>query len=70
MKVKELIALLQEKDPEVMVVVRGYEDGVDDVIRLDELQLKLNVNEAWYYGSHEEDPDGDTKAVQLVGGDK
>ena len=31
MKVKELIEKLSQLDPELMVVVRGYEGGVDEV---------------------------------------
>jgi hypothetical protein len=53
MKVKELIKQLQLHNPEQMVVVGGYEGGYDEIEEVKEIKLKLNVNEAWYYGKHE-----------------
>ena len=53
MKVKELMAWLQAMDPELRVVVDGYEGGVRDA-RYAELEvIALNVNDEWYYGDHE-----------------
>ena len=53
------------------MVVRGYEGGVDDILRLEHAVLKLNVNEEWYYGRHEREIlNGDEAAVELVGGDE
>jgi hypothetical protein len=52
MKVKELINLLQQHNPEFRVVVDGYESGYDD-ISIREIELALNVNSEWYYGRHE-----------------
>lgn len=57
MNVKELIERLSELDPELRVVVRGYEGGYTDVnVDADEkFDLALNVNsEEWYYGEHED----------------
>ena len=68
MKVKQLIKQLQKLDPELRVVIRGYEGGVDDAIRLEEYMVKLDVNEAWYYGAHETSDDADTPVVEIVGG--
>jgi len=53
MKIKELIEKLQQFDPELMVVVDGYEGGYDDPIVGPVKKLKLNANEEWYYGNHE-----------------
>jgi len=58
MKVKELIETLSQLDPELMVVVAGYEGGVDemDKYELCDVELcdvELNVNTEWYYGKHE-----------------
>lgn len=53
MNVKELIAQLSELDPESMVVVRGYEGGVNEAVDAMEVVVALNVNTAWYYGKHE-----------------
>jgi hypothetical protein len=53
MKVKELIETLSQLDPELMVVIGGYEGGVDEVSRYELCNIELNVNDAWFYGKHE-----------------
>lgn len=53
MKVKELIAQLQEFDPEMETMRNGYEGGVENIEFLHTEPVALNVNEAWYYGKHE-----------------
>lgn len=53
MKVKQLIEELQKHDPETMVVVSGYEDGVDEVSIASKVSIKLNAFNEWYYGKHD-----------------
>jgi hypothetical protein len=53
MKVKDLIAQLQTYDPDLMVVVSGYEGGVEECQSVSEHTIALNCNEDWYYGPHE-----------------
>ena len=53
MKVKELIEQLSKMDPEAMVVVDGYEGGVDELKKITEEEVYLNVHHEYYYGSHE-----------------
>jgi hypothetical protein len=53
MKVKDLIAVLQTYDPELMVVRAGYEGGLEEISHHSEETIALNVNEDWYYGLHE-----------------
>jgi len=53
MKVKELIEKLQSFDPELMVIVSGYEGGVDEVKYAANVKIKLDVHTEWYYGKHE-----------------
>jgi len=53
MKVKELIETLSQMDPELMVVVAGYEGGVDEMDKYELCDVELNVNTEWYYGKHE-----------------
>lgn len=65
MKVKELIEKLQNCDPEKMVVQSGYEGGCCEVSSVSEIQLKLDVNTAPYYGPHEEDKDGECHAIYI-----
>jgi hypothetical protein len=53
MKVKELIETLSQLDPELMVVIIGYEGGVDEMDKYELCDVELNVNTEWYYGKHE-----------------
>lgn len=59
MKVKELIEKLSQLDPELMVVVAGYEGGVNEVDKSELCDIELNVNDEWYYGKHEMLAEGD-----------
>ena len=73
MKVKELIEQLKQLNPELMVVVRGYEGGVNEVISYEECNIALDANEEWYYGRHEiveDESDNTIKGVKLIGGSK
>lgn len=68
MTVGELIKRLQEYDPETMVVVNGYEGGVNACSSCKEESIKLGANSEWYYGNHEIVRNGefDCKAI-LIG---
>lgn len=59
MKVKELIQILAGLDPEAIVVVSGYEGGVNDCDQVEEYNIALNVNTQSYYGKHEVIWDGE-----------
>ena len=65
MKVSELIERLKQHDPEKMVVILGYDFGVDKPTDVKEVNLMLNVNTEWYYGAHEIDDQGDCDAILL-----
>ena len=56
MTVEQLIKILQQvQDQQAMVMVKGYEGGVDDIqdtIPVIE-NVALNVNNKWWDGSHE-----------------
>lgn len=54
MTVEELINALQQYDPKLRVVMRGYEGGMNDIDFLRPMQVALNVHDAWYYGKHED----------------
>ena len=53
MIVKELIEKLQELDPNLPVLVDGYEGGCNDATDLVEIEVIRDVNVEWYYGAHE-----------------
>jgi hypothetical protein len=56
MKVIDLVQRLQELDPEMVVVLSGYEGGYNTVSGVVEPRTFVEgVNAAWYYGPHELD---------------
>lgn len=76
MKVSELIKLLQNEDPEDMVVVRGYEGGVNEVHEVLRIQIVRYYHQkhASYLGLHARAEDVDDEltaglpwAVELEG---
>ena len=57
MTVRELIEVLSKiEDQEVRVMVKGYEQGIDDIedIIPEIVNVALNINTEWWNGSHEE----------------
>jgi hypothetical protein len=53
MTVKEFIQFLKKQDRSKRLVISGYEGGYDDVESMQDIDLVLNVNTAWYYGKHD-----------------
>lgn len=53
MKVKELIKALGKYDPELKVVVDGYEGGYNDPEELELVNMKIRPNAAWYDGKYD-----------------
>ena len=53
MTVQELIAELSKYPAQDIVVLRGYEGGVDEIGCVEQCTIALNVNEEHYLGSHE-----------------
>lgn len=70
MTVGEMIAQLQKFAPDARVVVAGYEGGFADVTKLASQPLRLNMNDSWFYGPHEEcdEKEADEIAVLIVRG--
>ena len=66
MKVKELIELLSQLDPELMVVRSGYEGGVNEVTDYGLCNIWLNANNEWYYGRHETLSDNQLEEVKDI----
>jgi hypothetical protein len=52
MKIKELIEQLKKYDPEMLVVVIGYESGADDINIIKEEILIEEDNNSWYEGKY------------------
>lgn len=56
MKVKQLIEQLQLLDPELDVLMPGYEGGFNDVTKIvsaEYIRCYSEYDDKWYYGSHE-----------------
>lgn len=52
MLIRELMEDLSQLDPDLRVVVAGYEGGFNDIQQIKTCTLRLNVHSDWYYGSH------------------
>jgi hypothetical protein len=49
---QELIQLLQALPPHTKIVGRGYEDGYNDILRLNEVKIKPKADAEWYDGEY------------------
>lgn len=68
MTAQELIQHLQTLPPDTKIVVRGYEDGYNDILKLKTVKIKLNPNANVWDGEYEDSNDiGATPAVDLFG---
>ncbi len=68
MTASELIRLLQEFPPDTKIVVRGYEEGYNDILKSRQVKIKYNPDAAWYYGVYSDSIEPDAiKAVELYG---
>ena len=65
MNVKELIAVLQKLPEDYMVLVDGYEDGLNELIDSSIIKVELNHYKEWYYGPHKINETSKTKAIYL-----
>ena len=55
----ELIQQLQTLSPETKIVVRGYEDGYNDILQLKAIKIKPKTDAHWYDGEYELSTDAD-----------
>ena len=68
MTAQELIQHLQTLAPDTKIVVRGYEDGYNDILKLNEVKIKLNPNAYRWDGEYEDSKDADAiVAIDLYG---
>ena len=68
MTAKELIIQLQKLSPEIKIVVRGYEEGYNDIQQLKPVKLKEELNAKWYYGEYSKDDSPHSiEAIELYG---
>ena len=68
MTAQELIQHLQTLPPTTKIVVRGYEDGYNDILMLKEVKIKLKADAHWYNGEFEDSTETDAiTAIDLFG---
>jgi hypothetical protein len=68
MKVKELIQKLSEQDPEMKVVVQGYEGGFDEVESFHQVPMIKNKHkqDKWWDGEYSEVVLDDAEDIALL----
>jgi len=57
MTAQELIKHLQILPPTTKIVVRGYEDGYNDILKLKEVKIKAKADAYWFDGEFENSND-------------
>jgi hypothetical protein len=68
MTAQELILQLQTLSPETKIVVRGYEDGYNDILQLNTVKIKPKADANWYDGEYEQSTEADAiEAIDLYG---
>jgi len=68
MTAQELIIHLKTLPPDTKVVVRGYEDGYNDILKVRTVKIKPNENSNWYDGEYIDNVDFDAiEAIDLFG---
>ena len=60
MKVKDLILALQKLDPEMLVLVDGYEGGYTTPSATDQIEVCGPFDRAWYYGEYDDCEGGES----------
>jgi len=59
MTAKELIQHLQQLQPDTKIVIRGYEDGYNDILNLKAIIIKQKKDSHWYEGEYDDSEDAD-----------
>lgn len=71
MTVAELIIGLNQAPPNAKVIVRGYENGYNDILKLRSLFVRQNPEANWYDGEYEEsEATGGIEAIEIYGENK
>ncbi|MDP2115617.1 MAG: hypothetical protein Q8K69_16340 [Bacteroidota bacterium] len=71
MTVTELIVRLTQAPPNAKVIVRGYENGYNDVFELRSLFVRQNPEAKWYDGEYEKsEATTGIEAIEIYGENK
>lgn len=66
MKVKDLIDRLNTFPPDLQVLVQGYENGYDGVVRIEKISVAKNIDAADYDGEYDNSEKNDEYIVESV----
>jgi hypothetical protein len=66
MTVKELIEYLTKEDPNMEVLVDGYEDDYDPIGHIHHKFIKPHSDPVWYYGKFEEGTGKDSRVALVI----
>lgn len=66
LSVKQLIAALSTYPQDCLVLIDGYEDGLDALLSIEAATVEYDETKAWYYGPFEASDQSDIKAVKLI----
>jgi hypothetical protein len=69
MKAAELIQHLQSLPPDTKIIVRGYEDGYNDILKIRNVKIKPNQDAHWYDGEYKDSDDPDAIVAADLFGD-
>ena len=64
MTASELIRKLNDLPPEIKIVVRGYENGYNDIIMLKNRKITINKERNWWNGEYIDSKE--TSAIHAV----
>jgi hypothetical protein len=67
MTVRELIEALGKIHPDTKVVVRGYENGYNDVVSLRERNIMVQNKAKWWDGRYIETDNSSIAALEIFG---
>lgn len=71
MTASELINELQILSPDTKIVIRGYENGYNDILQLKPVKIKHKADSNWYDGEYEDSIDEDAiNVIDLFGENK
>jgi len=68
MTASELISKLNDLSPDIKIVIRGYENGYNDIISIKTRKIAINKESAWWDGQYIDSNETDAiPAVELFG---
>ncbi len=70
MTASELIRKLNELPPEIKIVIRGYENGYNDIIEMKNRKITNNKESNWWDGEYIESNETDAIPVVELFGEK